>query len=71
MAAELVAVPVPLPLLLLVGDPDVVVEEPPEAVAFEDELLVAAMNTPPLMPAGCSTSVSVLALLMKASTVSF
>jgi hypothetical protein len=68
VAAEPVAVPVPL--LLLLGDPDVVVEEPPEEVAFEDEL-VAAMKTPPMMPAGCSISVSVLALLMKASAVSF
>jgi len=68
VAAEPVAVPVPL--LLLPGDPDVVEEGPPEEVAFEDEL-VSAMKTPPMMPAGFSTSTSVLALLMKASTVSF
>jgi hypothetical protein len=66
VAAEPVAVPVPL----LLGDPDVVEEGPPEEVAFEDEL-VSAMKTPPMMPAGFSTSTSVLALLMKASTVSF
>ncbi len=66
VAAEPVAVPVPL----LVGDPDVVVEEPADEVALEVEL-VAAMKTPPMMPTGFSTAVSALALLMKVSIVSF
>ena len=69
VAADPVAVPVPLPL----GEPDVaVVEDPPlEEVPLEVALAVAAMKTPPMILPGFSTITSFLALLMKESMVAF